>query len=250
MKRKRLDMFIVDMGLVPSREVAKRVIMSGMVRVNSQKILKPSYEVREDDVVELLERPKYVSRGGYKLEGALEEFGIEVFGKVCLDVGASTGGFTDCLLKRGAKIVYAVDVGKGQLDLSLRNNPKVIVYERTNARYLDKFVEEGKVKFEEKPEVVTIDVSFISVEKIILPVSRVVSDMADFIVLIKPQFELGPRYVSRGGIVREEYHPLAVEKVKNFVKESGFRVIGVTLSKLKGSDGNQEYFIYFTKARS
>lgn len=247
MGKERLDVAIVNRGLIESRESAKRMIMAGMVLVNGQKIFKPSYEIKPEDKIEFVEKPKYVSRGGLKLEGALEDFEVDVNGKVCLDVGASTGGFTDCLIKKGAKLVYAIDVGYGQLDASIRNNPKVISYEKINARYLDKLVEEGKIKFNQSIEIVVMDVSFISVEKIILPVSRVVSNDAKFIVLIKPQFELEPKYVGKGGIVKNEYHTIAIEKIKKFVESNGFNVIDITSSRLKGADGNQEYFIYFCK---
>ncbi|MEN2997993.1 MAG: TlyA family RNA methyltransferase [Brevinematia bacterium] len=244
-RKERLDIVMVSKGLVGSRESAKRMIMAGMVMVNGQKVLKPSQEVSESDVIEILEKPKYVSRGGFKLEGALEDFGIDVSGKVCLDVGASKGGFTDCLLQRGAKLVYAIDVGYGQLDVSLRSNPKVVLYEKTNARYIDKLVKEGKIKFSESVNIVVMDVSFISVRKIILPVAKVVSGKVEFLVLIKPQFELEPKYVGKGGIVDEKYHHLAIDAVKTFVESEGFKVIGVVPSRIKGMDGNQEYFIYF-----
>lgn len=245
MKKTRLDIELIQRGLVDSRELAKRLIMAGEVLVNNQKIFKPSYMVKEEDRIEIIEKPKYVSRGGIKLEGALKDFNVNVKDKICIDIGASTGGFTDCLLKSGAKLVYAIDVGYGQLDTSLRNNPNVIVYEKVNARYLDKFVEEGKIKINHNIELVVMDVSFISVVKIIPSVSKVVSDSAEFIVLIKPQFELEPKYISKGGIVKEEYHNLAIEKVKKFLESNGYKILNITPSKIKGSDGNQEYFIHF-----
>ncbi|MFN4245609.1 MAG: TlyA family RNA methyltransferase [Brevinematia bacterium] len=248
MKKERLDIEMVKRSIVSSREKARSLVMAGMVMVNGQKIFKPSHKVSYQDVIELVEKPKYVSRGGFKLEGAIEGFNLDVCDKVCLDVGASTGGFTDCLIQKGARLVYSIDVGYGQIDYSLRNNPKVVVYEKINARYIDKFVDEGKVRFEEKIEIVVVDVSFISLTKIILPVSRVVSSDAKFLVLVKPQFEVEPKYVGKGGIVREEYQQIAVEKIKNFVAENGFKVEGVLPSKIKGMDGNQEYFLYFYKS--
>jgi 23S rRNA (cytidine1920-2'-O)/16S rRNA (cytidine1409-2'-O)-methyltransferase len=188
--KKRLDLELMERGLVQSRELAKRLIMAGSVLVNGQKVFKPSTEVKSDDEITVLEKPKYVSRGGYKLEGAIKDFGINPESRVCLDVGSSTGGFTDCLLKHGAKLVYAVDVGHGQLDYSLRNDPRVILYEGVNARYLDELVERGEVKLSEDISLVVVDVSFISLTKIILPVSNVVGVGAEFLVLVKPQFEL------------------------------------------------------------
>lgn len=247
MKKERLDVELVKRNLCNSREIAKKLILAGYVMVNDQRIQKASYQVTNQDRIELIQRPKYVSRGGLKLEGALDDFGISVFGKVCIDIGASTGGFTDCLLQRGAKLVYSVDVGYGQLDYSLRNNPKVVVYEKVNARYLDIFVSEGKVRFDEDIDLVVMDVSFISVTKVIQSVSAVVSKEAEFLVLIKPQFELEPKYVGKGGIVKEEYRGLAVENVKNFLNFNGFNILGITQSKIKGMDGNQEYFVYFKK---
>lgn len=247
MKKERLDNMLVKRGITSSREVAKRLIMAGMVLVNDQKVFKPSYQVKADDKIELLEKPKYVSRGGYKLEGAINDFKISVEGKVCMDVGASTGGFTDCLLQNKAKLVYAIDVGYGQIAQELRSNPRVIVYERINARYLDTLYEEGKIKFELLPELVVMDLSFISVTKVIIPVAKVTKEKTEFLVLIKPQFELEPKYVGKGGIVKEEYHNIAIQKVKTFLEDNNFEILGLSPSKLKGTDGNQEYFIYFIK---
>lgn len=240
-------MELVERGLVQSRELAKRLIMAGSVLVNGQKVFKPSIEVKSDDEITILEKPKYVSRGGYKLEGAIKDFGVNPEGKVCLDIGSSTGGFTDCLLKHGAKLIYAVDVGHGQLDYSLRNDSRVILYEGFNARYLDELVTKGEVKLSEDISLVVMDVSFISLTKIILPVSNVVSVGTEFLVLIKPQFELEPKFVGKGGIVKEEYHNLAIEKVRNFLVENDFVVRGIEKSHIKGTDGNQEYFVYFIK---
>lgn len=245
--KKRLDLELMERGLVQSRELAKRLIMAGSVLVNGQKVFKPSTEVKSDDEITVLEKPKYVSRGGYKLEGAIKDFGINPESRVCLDVGSSTGGFTDCLLKHGAKLVYAVDVGHGQLDYSLRNDPRVILYEGVNARYLDELVKKGEVKLSEDISLVVVDVSFISLTKIILPVSNVVGVGTEFLVLIKPQFELEPKFVVKGGIVREEYHHLAIEKLRNFIEENNFIVRDVEKSHIRGTDGNQEYFIYFIK---
>ncbi|MCX8029467.1 MAG: TlyA family RNA methyltransferase [Brevinematales bacterium] len=245
MKKERLDVAMVNRGIVPSRELAKRMIMAGIIKVNGEKVYKPSYEVKQSDIIEEIEKPRYVSRGGYKLEGALEEFKIDVKDKVCLDVGVSTGGFTDCLLQRGAKFVYGVDVGIGQIDSKIRTDPRVKVYEKINARYLDKFVEEGKVFFDYRIDLVVMDLSFISLEKVIPSVFNVVGKEVEFVVLIKPQFELEPRYIGKYGIAKEEYHHLALEKIECFIKNKGFNVIGITKSKLKGTDGNQEYFIYF-----
>ena len=245
--KKRLDLELVEKGLVQSRELAKRLIMAGYVLVNGQKVFKPSTEVKIGDEITVLEKPKYVSRGGYKLEGAIKDFGVDPRDRVCLDVGSSTGGFTDCLLQHGAKLVYAVDVGHGQLDYSLRNDSRVILYEGVNARYLDELVKKGEIKLSEDISLVVVDVSFISLTKIILPVSNVVGVGTEFLVLIKPQFELEPKFVGKGGIVKEEHHHLAIEKVRNFLVENNFVIKGVEKSRIKGTDGNQEYFIYFIK---
>lgn len=236
--KRRLDELLVERGLAESREKAKALILAGQVLVDGQRRDKPAIRVPEDTQIELLQPLRYVSRGGYKLELALDHFGLRVEGKVCLDVGASTGGFTDCLLQRGAARVHAVDVGHGQLAWKLRQDPRVVVHERLNARYL---------KVEDLGELVdlaTIDVSFISVALILPAVSRVLKPRAELLVLIKPQFEVGKGQVGKGGIVRDpELHRLACAKVQAAVEELGFRA-QLMEDPVEGAEGNKEFFLY------
>jgi len=237
MTRQRLDLAVVERGLAESRAKAQSLIMARRVLVNGKHVDKAGALVAADDdvAIEALEHP-WVGRGGMKLAHALERFGIDVTGKVCADIGASTGGFTDVMLKHGAKKVYAIDVGYGQLDVSLRNDPRVVNQEKVNARYLT------KNDFEDEIELVSIDVSFISL-KLILPA---VSTFArgDVVALIKPQFEVGKRDVGKGGIVRDEgKRAAAVESVVAFAREIGFDVKGVIESPVKGAEGNVEYLM-------
>jgi 23S rRNA (cytidine1920-2'-O)/16S rRNA (cytidine1409-2'-O)-methyltransferase len=235
----RLDVLIVERGLVPSRERAQAILLAGNVLVNGQKMEKPGSQVAADARVEIIgENLRYASRGGLKLEGALEDFGISPQGAICLDVGSSTGGFTDCLLQRGAARVFAVDVTIDQLDWKLRRDPRVTTVER-NARYL------RAEDIAEFPALVTMDVSFISVAKVLPAVVPVAAPRADFLVLIKPQFELEKSEIGKGGIVRDAaLHRKAIERVQAAATECGLTSLGVRPSHLPGTEGNQEFFLH------
>lgn len=241
--KERLDKLLVEKGIVQSRERARALIMAGKVLVKGKKVEKAGEMVLVDaDIVLIGEDIPYVSRGGLKLEKALDEFNIDVTGKVAMDVGASTGGFTDCLLQRGAKKVYAIDVGYGQLDLKLRNDPRVINIERQNIRYLEKKV------VPEDIDLVTIDSSFISLVKIIPKVLEFIDEYGALIALIKPQFEVGKGEVGKGGVVRDEAkHKAVVENIRGFCTDSGLSVIGVVESPILGPKGNREFLIYAIK---
>ncbi|SMO67944.1 23S rRNA (cytidine1920-2'-O)/16S rRNA (cytidine1409-2'-O)-methyltransferase [Balnearium lithotrophicum] len=238
MKRERLDKLLVERGIVRSRERAKALIMAGKVLVNGKVVDKAGTSVPIDSKIELKgEDIPYVSRGGLKLETAIKEFGLDVTGFTCLDVGASTGGFTDCLLKHGAKKVYAVDVGRGQLDWKLRNDERVISIEGFNARYLT------EKEVPEKVDLITIDVSFISLEKILPVVKKFLKPNGRIVALIKPQFELSKREVDKGkGVIKsQELHKKAINKVLNFSRRIGLFPEKLTVSKPKGPKGNKEF---------
>jgi 23S rRNA (cytidine1920-2'-O)/16S rRNA (cytidine1409-2'-O)-methyltransferase len=243
MRKERLDKLMVEKGLVPSREKAQALIMIGGVKVNGQVMRKPGQKIREDALIEILQPPcPYVSRGGIKLEGAIKGFGINVEGKVCLDVGASTGGFTDCLLQHGAKKVYAVDVGWGQLHWKLRNDPRVICLEKRNIRYLP------KEEIPEEVDLVTIDTSFISLKLVIPAVLKFLKEKAEILALIKPQFEVGKGEVGKGGVVRDpEKHKRVIEEIRIFSQNLGLHPVGVIESPISGPKGNREFFIYLIK---
>lgn len=236
----RLDRLLVERGLAESRAKAQALILAGQVLVNGQKVEKSGALVSASACLRLLGEPlKYVSRAGAKLEGALEHFRVSPQGKICLDIGSSTGGFTDCLLARGAAKVLAVDVGTNQLDWKLRNDPRVVALERVNARYLTLEQLGGKAGL------VTMDVSFISAT-LILPVLSALSEPgADLLVLVKPQFEVGVGQVGKGGIVRDpRLHAKAMERVARKASEVGFTEIGRAESVLPGAEGNREFFIH------
>src|SRR5436190_11657692 len=238
MNKQRLDLALVARGLVDTRSKAQSLIMARRVLVNGAFVDKAGASVGEDDELRVaeLEHP-WVGRGGMKLAHALREFAISVDGKVCADIGASTGGFTDVMLKNGAAKVYAIDVGYGQLDASLRNDPRVVNREKVNARYLT------AADFEEAIDFVSIDVSFISL-KLILPAVATFAH-EDVVALIKPQFEVGKRDVGKGGIVRDEVkRAAAVESVVASAREIGFEVKGVIESPVKGAEGNVEYLMH------
>jgi len=239
MPRLRLDKLVVERGLAASREKAQALILAGQIQVNGQPATKAGAAVQPDARVELVgEPPRYVSRGGVKLEGGLADLGVDPAGKVCLDIGASTGGFTDCLLQHGAARVYAVDVGKGQLDWKLRQDKRVVVREGLNARYLK------PEDLGEAVDLVTIDVAFISVEKILPAAAACARPGAVFLILVKPQFELGRGQVGKGGIVRDPaLHQQAVEKVRRAVAALGLEEIDVRESRLPGAEGNREFFL-------
>ena len=233
----RLDKLLLERKLAPSREKAQAIIMAGLVRVNGKVVDKPGYRVRGDEKVEVLEPPRYVSRGGYKLEGALKRFSLNVEGKVVLDVGSSTGGFTDCFLQHGAKRVYAVDVGRGQMDPRLRKDPRVILYEKTDARSLT------SEHVPEKVDIVSVDVSFISATKVLRSVVPFLKEEGILLVLVKPQFELSPREVKKGVVRDRELKKKAVLKVASFLKEMGFKIGGITKAFPRGAKGNEEFFL-------
>jgi len=236
-KKLRLDQLLVGKGLFPSREQARRAVMAGDVKVGTRIAAKPSELLEEEAPISIKPARKYVGRGGLKLESALDYFKIEVRGKTALDIGASTGGFTDCLLQRGAKKVYAVDVGHGQLDWKLRNDPRVIVLEKINARSLT---------YRHVPELVdlcVIDVSFISLTLVLPSAFDLITPTGVILALIKPQFELQRGDVGRGGIVRErELQLRAQDKIVAFVANSDHVVTEIVPSVIKGTDGNQEFF--------
>src|SRR6266571_4950430 len=210
--RVRLDTLLAERGLAESREKAQALVLAGEVLVNGVKAQKPGQSVAPDAILEVLSRPAYVGRGGLKLKAALDQFGIAVTGRVCLDVGASTGGFTDCLLQHGALRVHAVDVGAGQIDWKLRSDPRVVLHERLNARYL------RREDIGEPIDLAVCDVSFISVTLILPAVAPLLQPAGEMVILVKPQFEVGREQVGRGGIVREpELHRSACERVDNAV---------------------------------
>lgn len=237
-EKMRLDHAMVQKGLAESREQAKRLILAGQVTVNGQVVDKPAVSVSGTEVVAVREKEPFVSRGGLKLRKAIEVFQISLNGKTAADIGASTGGFTDCLLQRGAAKVFAVDVGKGQLHWSLRNDPRVIVMEGINARYLSK----GAIP--EAVDIATIDVSFISLEKIIPAVKEIVKPAGAVIALIKPQFEAERKYIKKGVVKDPAAHEAVVQKIREKAQQTGFRVEGVVESPILGPAGNKEFLVY------
>lgn len=241
MKKQRLDVALVERGLVDSRTKAQSLIMARRVLVNEKHVDKAGATVDEDDVlrIEALEHP-WVGRGGMKLAHALQQFDVDVRGKTCVDIGASTGGFTDVMLTNGAAKVYAIDVGYGQLDQSLRTDPRVVNREKVNARYL------SGADFDEPIDFVSIDVSFISLQLILPAVMKFLD--GELVALIKPQFEVGKGDVGKGGIVRDEVRrAAAVESVITFARKIGFEVKGVIESPIRGAEGNVEYLMSATR---
>ena len=238
--KERLDVMLVNRGLATSREKAKAIIMSGIVYVDGQKEDKAGSMFEEKVNVEVRGTTlKYVSRGGLKLEKAMTHFGVQPQGKVCMDVGSSTGGFTDCMLQNGAVKVYAVDVGHGQLDWKLRNDPRVVCMEKTNIRYVTPDDIEDKIGLS------SIDVSFISLTKVLGPVKALLTDDGQVVCLIKPQFEAGREKVGKKGVVREKStHLEVIRKVMKFASEIGFEVLNLEFSPIKGPEGNIEYLLH------
>ena len=235
----RLDQMLVARGLCASREKAQRAIMAGQVMVGGQRADKAGMPVTDAAIIEVIASEKYVGRGGLKLEGALDHFAVPVQGRVCLDVGASTGGFTDCMLQREAARVHSIDVGHSQLDWKIRSDPRVVVKEGLNARFLV-FDDIG-----ESIDLAVADVSFISLTLILPPVFALLQPTADMIVLIKPQFELAPAQVGKGGVVRDPAsREAAVERIRLFVAESGWKWLGVIESPITGREGNVEYLAH------
>ena len=240
MSKTRLDTLLTDLGLTPSREQAKRLILAGLVLVNEQKIDKAGASVPDDAEIRLLgqEHP-YVGRGGMKLEKALREFRVEVADTIAIDVGASTGGFTDCLLQHGAKTVYAVDVGYGQLAWKLVNDPRVVNRERVNVRGL------SPADFDESFDLAVIDLSFISLRKVLTPICSLLKPGADVIALVKPQFEVGKGEVGKGGVVKSaEQHQRVLQEVQEHAASIGLAVQGVIESPIKGAKGNTEFLLH------
>ncbi len=241
-ERSRLDQLLVARGLFESRGQAQRAIMAGEVKVGTRVAAKASEQVRSDEAVEVAEKPRYVGRGGLKLEGALDHFGIAVDGKTALDIGASTGGFTDCLLQRGARHVFAIDVGHDQLAWKIRKDPRVTVFEKLNARNL------SLREIPEPIDLCVIDVSFISLTLILPNAFELLTPDGVILALIKPQFELARGDVSRGGVVRDPaLHEKAKEKIENFVRNSGHSIEGIAPATIQGTDGNQEFFACLRK---
>lgn len=239
MKKERLDVLLVARGLAPSRTKAQALILAGQVRVDGVLVDKPATLISEAANIEILAPPRYVSRGGEKLAFALSAFAIDPRGKICLDIGASTGGFTDCLLQHGATRVYAVDVGRGQLHWKLRQDPRVVLKEGLNARYL-RFEDIG-----EEVDLVTIDVSFISLRLILPRLSGLVRPEGAVIPLVKPQFEAGREKV-RAGVIRDpKIHREVLERIIDFVeKDLGWSVVDAVASPLLGPKGNREFFLH------
>lgn len=241
-KKERLDVLIVKKNLLSSREKAKAYIMSGAVYVNGQKEDKPGTQVKTDADIEIREKMKYVSRGGYKLEKAMQVFPISLNQKIAMDIGASTGGFTDCMLQNEATKVYAVDVGYGQLAWELRQDERVICMEKTNIRYVTKNDISDEIEF------ASIDVSFISLTKVLEPIKELLKDNAEVVALIKPQFEAGREKVEKKGVVRDyKVHIEVIHNVSNYARELGYGVHGIDYSPIRGPEGNIEYLIYLKK---
>ncbi len=239
-EKTRLDVALFEKGFCESREKAKALIMAGQVYVSGKKVTKAGETVKETDSIEIRgEKMPYVSRGGYKLEKAVREFGLRLDGKICMDIGASTGGFTDCMLQNGASKVYSIDVGYGQLAWKLRTDERVVNLERTNFRYVTHETVPEEIDF------ASVDVSFISL-KIIVPVMKtLLKKNAHAVCLIKPQFEAGREKVGKKGVVRElSTHVEVVETIKSFMLEQGFSVLALDYSPIKGPQGNIEYLIY------
>ena len=246
----RIDVLLVERNMVASRERARALILAGRVLVNEQKVDKPGASVAADSSIRLLgEDMPYVSRGGLKLEAALDHWHIGVNGRACLDVGASTGGFSDCLLQRGAAHVTAVDTGFGQIAMKLRNDERVRLVERTNARYLapNALAKPGMPEL----TLLVMDVSFISATLLFEPVFGAAPALSEALILVKPQFEAGRGNVGKGGIVRDpEVHKMAIEKVAGAVAELGWQVVETIMSPITGTEGNVEFLLYARKASS
>ena len=241
--KERLDVLMVRKNLAASREKAKALIMSGIVYVNGQKEDKAGTAFEDTAQIEVRGNTlPYVSRGGLKLEKAMKCFGLDLAGRVCMDVGASTGGFTDCMLQNGAVKVYSIDVGHGQLDWKLRNDPRVMCMERTNIRYVTPDQIGEPVDFS------SIDVSFISLTKVLGPVREILGDGGEVVCLIKPQFEAGREKVGKKGVVRDpQVHLEVIRMVMDFARQAGFHLLNLEFSPIKGPEGNIEYLLYLKK---
>jgi 23S rRNA (cytidine1920-2'-O)/16S rRNA (cytidine1409-2'-O)-methyltransferase len=232
----RIDTLLVERGLVESRAKAQALIMAGKVEVTGKFDIKAGTMISEEAVINIVEPPPFVGRGGIKLDYALEQFQLDVSGKVAADIGASTGGFTDCLLKRGARRVYAIDVGYGQLDYRLRQDQRVVVMDRVNVRH--------PLNLPEKVDLVTMDVSFISVEKVLPAVAGLLKDRGYMVVLIKPQFEARREEVGKGGVIKQPgLHALVLGRFIKWATVNGFRMAGLVASPIQGGSGNREFFV-------
>ena len=246
MKKERIDKLLVDFGFAATRTKAQSMVMAGIVLVNEKRVEKSSEQFLPDIKIRIkgeTAASKYVGRGGLKLEKALIEFQIRLSRYVCLDVGASTGGFTDCLLQNGAKKVYAIDVGTNQLDWKIRNDERVVVREKVNARNLK------PEDFDEKIDLIVMDVSFISVTKILPALYDLINERGKIIVLIKPQFEVGKGEVGKGGIVRDESkHQIVIENINKFSEQIGLKSLEIIESPILGAEGNKEFLALYEKA--
>lgn len=242
--KERLDVLVVQRNLVESREKAKALIMAGAVYVNGQKEDKAGSMFKDDVSIEVRgNQMKYVSRGGYKLEKAIDVHGVNLQGKVCMDVGSSTGGFTDCMLQNGAVKVYAVDVGTNQLAWKLRNDERVVSMEKTNIRYVT------SENIQEQVDFVSIDVAFISLTKVLTPVYALMKEDAEIVCLIKPQFEAGREKVGKKGVVRDtKVHEEVIEMVMSYASSLGFTLLHLDFSPIKGPEGNIEYLLHMKKS--
>lgn len=238
----RLDVLMFEKGLASSREKAKALIMAGSVFVNDEKAYKPGETVDDNAIIKVKEEMPFVSRGGFKLDKGIKVFNIDLKDKICIDVGASTGGFTDCMLINGAKKVYSVDVGYGQLDWKLRQDERVVVLERTNARYL------SDNEIPEKVDFISADVAFISLNTALTTAFSFLKDNGESMVLIKPQFEAGKEHVGKKGVVRDEkVHRDVIIKVCSQMETKGMKITGLDFSPIKGPEGNIEYLLYMKK---
>jgi 23S rRNA (cytidine1920-2'-O)/16S rRNA (cytidine1409-2'-O)-methyltransferase len=246
-KKERLDIILADLGLVNSRERARSIIMAGVVYVDNQKIDKPGTKVSVNANIEVRGNPiPYVSRGGLKLEKALNEFNIDLTGLVTIDIGASTGGFTDCMLQKGAVKVFSIDVGYGQLAWSLRSDSRVVCMERTNVRYVT------PETLGETADFATMDVSFISIMKVLPAANELLNEQGRLVCLIKPQFEAGKEKVGKKGVVRDKnVHKEVIETIIDFcMNKMNFEILGLTYSPIKGPEGNIEYLVYLNKTKT
>ncbi|ONI44372.1 rRNA methyltransferase [Candidatus Epulonipiscioides gigas] len=240
-EKERLDVLITQRALATSREKARAYIMAGVVFVDGQKEDKAGLKVKINSNIEIKQKMKYVSRGGFKLEKAIQSFKLDLNDKICMDVGASTGGFTDCMLQEGAKKVYAIDVGYGQLAWSLRQNEKVVSLEKTNMRYVT------DEQISEKIDFSSVDVSFISLKKILEPIKALLVENGHVVALIKPQFEAGREEVKKHGVVKDPLvHQKVISNIWDYAIQIGFSVCGLDFSPIKGPEGNREYLIYLS----
>ena len=239
----RLDVYLAENKIIKSRELAKKMISEGGVTVNGEAVTKPAKEISEGDEVKVTaELPAYVGRGGLKLEKALDSFHIDVSGLVCMDIGASTGGFTDCMLQNGAVKVYSVDVGYGQFAWKLRQDPRVVCMEKTNIRYVT------PADIDDVLDFASVDVSFISLTKVLIPARELLRDGGEMVCLIKPQFEAGREKVGKKGVGRDKaVHEEVVERIIEFASQNGFFVKNLEYSPIKGPEGNIEYLVYIRK---